>query len=451
MPRPTLLGLPTEILSAICATLCAHCICDPNNTTSIINPSLYGLDIRADTEALASLSRTCRQLHDVAMPYLYHCFAFKPEQHLLGFVRTISQRPDLGTLVRHVQLFAKIPDHREHLAFIHHQAVRRGMLLPDDWMLPTEDEDDDDYDDVLGDEYQYDLGGGVLVDLLLNIAVHLEQLAVELFNEQQFGRSLPPSMSLPSLRAVSLLWYDEGTGSAGLELGAVAGLFEKAPKLERLEVSCCYSVPPGLALGNLTRLQLNDTILSTADLRRLATACPSLTAFTFCADVSDELVYVDTEEFIPRDLPEGLLPCSDTLQHLEIDVSKWVACQGFEREHVITSLTEFTALKNLILDGVCLGYGEEDEADGPETEDQSRTDINALVDLLPASIESVTISGNHPSLYNPILELAQQVQNGLFPRLKTFRETGFDPSLPPHPFQPLQDAMQDAGVSFVPS
>jgi hypothetical protein len=116
---------------------------------------------------------------------------------------------------------------------------------------------------------------------------------------------------------------------------------------------------------------------------------------------------------------------------------------------VITSLKEFTALETLILDGACICYGEGGLGGFDREDDEPLTDVNSLANLLPASIESVTIDGTHPSLYEPILALAQEVRNGTFPRLKEFRETGFDSTFLPHPFGPLEDAMRKSGVLFI--
>ena len=115
-------------------------------------------------------------------------------------------------------------------------------------------------------------------------------------------------------------------------------------------------------------------------------------------------------------------------------------------------MKEFTALKTLSLNGACFcPEDEHDDEHDQRAEDEGARNIDMLVNLLPSSLESVTVIGHNPGLYNPMMELVQHVRRGSFPHLKKFVETGFHARSPPHPFKPVEDAMMEAGISYLSS
>lgn len=363
----------------------------------------------------------------------------------VDFFRTICQRPDRSARVYRVAI-GGIEERGlsiEDLLFMIEHAMDHGMSLPEDWNPPT----DEDLDEGVFDPYQWRLTAAIYVDMLLSTVVNIQQLHLEVVSETQYGSFLPPSTTLSFLRALKL---DGEDSRSGFSLEVASGIFEMAPRLELLEVYMCTSAPSGLAVRNLKWPRLQDSILDLEELRDLTTACSNLESFIFHTSLSDDEVPLGTDGFIPRELCQGLLPCKDTLRYLEVQCG-WECWNDFGPQDVITSLKEFTALETLVLDGGCICCGEDDLSGSDREDDEPIPDVNTLINLLPASIISVTIDGTYPSLYEPILVLAQEIRNGTFPRLREFRETGVSPRVSSHSFEPLNNAMRNSGVMFVSS
>jgi hypothetical protein len=401
MSPAVLPDLPTEVLHTICAEFCDHCRhgsgLGGDTRISTTCSSLPSITRKLhDTRALISLSRACHRLYQIVTPFIYHdfdLFCMKKRQ-IKAFVRTIRKRPDLRAFVCRAASFYS--------------------------------------------------------DMLLSTIVDVTQLHLKIDGQIKPRRFLSPSTTLRSLRALTLVWRTDYIDVLGL--AAATSLLEKAPSLELLQLCNCYMAPKGLPLENLKWLRLHDSLFGFEELRDLAEACSNLETFIFHTSIDDgDILPLDYGESIPEELQRGLLPCRDTLRHLEIQCG-WATCGTYLQNRVITSLKEFTVLETLILDSSCICCREDDGLDGSsQINGESSADVNLFLNLLPVSIISVTINDSHPILYEPILALAQEVRNGTFPRLKEFREnrSGSNPSF--HPLGPLQNAMTKGGVSFLSS
>lgn len=100
--------LPTEILQLICCQLCTHCREAHTGRTKAHNEPAERVDVRLRRSALAFLCRVSKVFSAIATPYLYH-FLFHqwPEDQgrtLPSLIETVTRRPDLARLVKHVEV-----------------------------------------------------------------------------------------------------------------------------------------------------------------------------------------------------------------------------------------------------------------------------------------------------------------------------------------------------------
>ncbi|KAF5010264.1 hypothetical protein FDECE_3582 [Fusarium decemcellulare] len=421
-PVAALLGLPVEILQAVCVELCPYCT--PN--TGAENARIPG-DAPQRRRAVASLARACHVLNRVTTPCIYHEFVDEEGgnwNRVIGFLRTINQRSDLAALVRHLSLNQYTTHPGKHWTFIRNEAKRRGFILP--YRNPPNVVDR--------------RSNGLLVDLCLSLVPNVETLDLVVWPRSEYGKFMPPSTNL-ALKECRLAW--DSDGAEILRLGEFATFFERTPHLESLEIEMCYYAARGLALGNLKRLKLKDSVIKLNDLRNLATGCSKLETFIFHNNLSYEQAPIEAEHFLPKNIPLGLGPCKDTLRHLEIQCN-WEPFASLSPGHFVTSLKEFTTLETLILDVDCLCFGSTDDWE------QSTDTVpkSLIIKLLPSSIKTVVIDGDRTSLYEPILALANKVKKGFFTQLKDFKVTGYHPNYPPFPFGRVKNTMAESGVSF---
>ncbi|KAF4981038.1 hypothetical protein FZEAL_3090 [Fusarium zealandicum] len=422
MSRTALLDLPTEIYQTIFGHFCAHCTPGPELT------SLRKGGVSASTRrTLAALSQSCRSLHQVATPLLYHEVvgdAWQLDQ-ALDFLRTISQRPDLAACVRHFSL-GKYPTHPgQHWLSIKKLAKSRGVLLP--FKNPP--------------HYEDPRLSGLLFDISLSLVPHVQKLGVTVFSGGDYGNYLPSSTRLSSLKELRLSLEDDYAES--LQMSDFAMLFKMTPSLENLEVGMCFSAFRGVALGNLKTLKLKNSILKLKDLRDVAVRCTKLETFIFHTSMTEEQAPSGLEHFAPRQIVQALTPRKGTLRHLEIQCD-WEPFTSVSPKGLVTSVKELTALETLYLDVNCLCYGSTDDFE------QAHDTVAAslMVGLLPASIKTVIIDGDRSSLYEPILKLARHAQKGALPQLGNFKVTGFHSSFPPFSFHKVGAAMEAAGIVF---
>ncbi|KAK4450398.1 hypothetical protein QBC34DRAFT_75513 [Podospora aff. communis PSN243] len=156
-----LIQLPAEILREICSYLCLHCSApcivwedpEPADTRDPgMERSAELCGLRHPTHNLAALSRTCRRLHDIAQPYLYHCIRWAPEppasipvldlaRQFLVTSRIFSvlqaTKPDVAQRVQAAELDCVyigpiLPSSKLDVAFNRADVYPRGYVLPSD-------------------------------------------------------------------------------------------------------------------------------------------------------------------------------------------------------------------------------------------------------------------------------------------------------------------------------
>lgn len=457
MDCAALSNLPTEVLQAICAQLCTHCTPEVEfgdarrfaNITWELQRLTRGC---MNTHALIYLSQTCRRFHQIVKPFIYHDFVTEPWRlcQIRDFLRTVCRNPDLATLIRRLAIHKDVFSPGDHWLLIKDEATRRGISRAREWDPPI----NDDTLHTGAERYSCLFSAEILIALLLSTFINVEYLYLETRTGARNGRLIPPWTNRPSLKVLHL-----ATGTSGIEpldFELLESLFERAPNLESLQVSIgfgpCPWLPMGarasplLLAGNLRWLKFKDTIPLLEDLQDLATACPKLETFVFHTSIRDD---GRGNMFRPRLLAQGLLPCKNTLRHIEIECS-WEPIVRRSLDPFIDSLKEFTSLECLVLSGTCASFTDFTQwvrSESDEEHTKPSCDAYCLIKLLPASIRTVVLDKVCHNLVKPILALAQEVAKGSFPYLTSFEMTGLRlRHLRKYEF--LKETMGDVGVLF---
>lgn len=130
-PRRSLLSLAVGDLETICSHLCPHCIRErtPNSlSTSGTWDSLDRMQLgsRVHTRTLSSLSLTCRLLHAVAEPYLFHCPITSTTHGPANLAQLITKlRPQLARHVVDVDIPFPLPPYLPPA-----NVWRKSLVLP---------------------------------------------------------------------------------------------------------------------------------------------------------------------------------------------------------------------------------------------------------------------------------------------------------------------------------
>ncbi|KAM5341739.1 hypothetical protein ACJ41O_014770 [Fusarium nematophilum] len=430
----SLADLPAEILIKICTALCDHCTAGSGTAceNAFFCPFSSGPDnvwdepYRDNKRDLASLCRTSRRLNAIASPVLYHFVleaSFTWDQpSLMGYVRAICRNPALGRDLKHAVIHAYVQVKPEHLPLIHEITKILRTELPDRWQDPKPDEEIKPHDpedgtvlrvtrDSVRDENQIALRHSFVIDFLLSLAVNLEELLLEMSRATEFGDSMPASASLQSLKALRLRLADH-YGARQYGLGSVAEVLKRAPNLHTLEAAQCSFVPTGLCLGGLKYVEFDDSLLGTGDVKTLASSCKGLETFIIRygepSPAAQRRRSGSHRILSPKELVKELEPCASSLRRLEMRVNPiWFGLPEFYRKNAITSLKQFSVLKHLSLDELylCCGRGKFEMA------------RSLLADLLPPSIERVTLGRVQSEFYGAAEDLCKEVRQGAFPSL----------------------------------
>ncbi|KAJ4246584.1 hypothetical protein NW762_013526 [Fusarium torreyae] len=362
----------------------------------------------SDTRTLINLASTCRSLCRSVLPFAYHHIhttEWSPAQasHLL---RILSLVPRLGSFVGCLTIQAKLvpQDLGDDVLRV---AVRRKMIRPGEpigyYCTPVETPRGrgrynytprpryEAAEDKLPDHCQalHDL----LVDVLLSTMPNIRHLSLDISSTAKHGNYLPGTFRLHHLRYLHI-YCSTGAGdfeARGCDLLNLESLFEKAPNIVSLEIqlggTCKWTVSPHLTFKNLRSLKLINSLIPRAGLKRITQKCPQLEEFI--------LVHADEANQTLKALPDALFPCRETLRYLEVYWKPWGSRQPLSS---IGSLHKLTNLKMLVLGGESLRV--EYDEDGKPTE-------ASLIKLLPSSINSVWIEGQHLDLYAPMLALTE--------------------------------------------
>ncbi|KAH7153144.1 hypothetical protein EDB81DRAFT_447492 [Dactylonectria macrodidyma] len=488
---PTLLDLSTETLCLIFRHLCLHCqgeyslpyspAHDHHHPAQESNaPSWYG----ATRQELASLCLVSQRIRDIAQDILYHEFVldwggswrsgcYSWNGRLTSFMRTISQRRDLADRVRSVSLSWSLLDpigDEEARDTLKAVANARDIHLPWLWKQRSQTTSGDErykrfLSFFLDNPKHYDDGPRSILDCNLTIyAPRRSWLTVELFS---LLMSLLPNVE--HLRHVGLerrcLWPEMGISPASLHALGVESiplksldldcqdltLLRMAENLEMLSLHTSIIHDDAPAMPNLKTLRLTDVRLRKNSLEHLLSCCTgALHTFVYEArepvtlDIEDVIAVVEggdypgSNHFQPSDAVECLRSHQKSLRTLHLDLRR----RTFDDigTEPICSLEDFTVLESLFL---CSMDIYNDRLD-------PRSDTYALVNRLPASIESLYLAAHHKGhkirlgrgllgLSNVLQYRRQQLPN--LQRIWCDDAERFEEAL-------MRHRMNDAGVEF---
>ena len=386
-PSPSLLGLPSDILGHVCAALCPHCT---RPATAAASCDRRGI------RALASLSRTCKALRDVAQPVLSH--DLNPRSHI-RLIRTLLARPDLAACARTLCNDGCLADLRDDdHPILEAAAARLGIALPEGWEL----EPDDNADAVQSRVF----------DVLLALVPGLDTLGYTRYMNLTPTELLVGSdTALPSLRRLHVSYWDT---EGGFDLGECRELLRLAPSLEYLGARMCYAVRPGLALANVRALHLQYSYLGVQDLQDAVRACPLLEEFSYKSGGSAVSQYTDGRaEFVPAEAMRELETRKATLRRLDLDFDS--GCGEYlhffdshvEADHAMGSLAGFPLLEMLLVPPEYF-FGEDEWESSDMVED--------LIEMLPPSLRFLGLHGKLDPFPSPE-GLAEAIGRGVFPNL----------------------------------
>lgn len=319
--------LPVELIEPICRYLCLHC------TEPEIFPHADAEDARQRKSALAGLARTCKLMHMVAQPFLYHYYAsgnmprmllpnrtnskarsivYKPRNDGLHlFFRTIAERPDLAAHVQALQLTTP-PSNAD-------ASVLDAILLLRD--VSNKIGLSVTFWDI---RQQRPIVYYWLQQIVLLLCSNVSKLLVEASFVSLAGGNfqLPPGRKLLSLKSVGLV--SDGVTD---HLSMIERLDVLAPNIETISAADVFDVVTGsgrwdpwnrlfkIRLPNVRKLVLND--ISPVALSHIVRDCPQLEEleYTHHGHTNDDRLRVDVRT---HHVLSSLTPLSHTLRRLSL-------------------------------------------------------------------------------------------------------------------------------------
>ena len=321
--------LPNEILEAIFAHFCCHCI---EETESSLNDSPSEDPSRQEGKTtLANLCLVTSRLRAIAQPVLYHRISLRwnNTDKLVSLLRIMISRPEIASSVKQL-VFDMLRDPDISYAdgnLCTQAALMGGHSLPDDWYLRKE------Y------EWPQELSLQLVSELLTRLpCVEAMRLTITLF--QSSTASFPVVRSIPSLPRLRTLMLDCHHRRHGrFHLADMSALFQMACNLDYLCISYCRDVSTQLPLNSITHMRLVHSRFSFADMDRLLSSCRRLKVFSYSP--------IETGEAVRSNEVLSLLKRhghDKTLSTLVLDHMGW--CPSSRR---INSMSGFSNLKSLEL------------------------------------------------------------------------------------------------------
>jgi hypothetical protein len=372
----SLLSLPLLALAGVAEALCPHCTEDPTSY-EWDSPLHYGgcRELLSRTRDLVNLAATCKDLHYIALPILYHLAQCYPHRrvHLL---RTLARRPDLARRVKVLRLdFPPISGRALHdkddRAFVLELAARHG------WPHAGAPGNKEEY--VLDLEAAEDvrLAGDLSINLLLALCPNLKKVTIDLRRWYRFDLLQPGA--LPHLKDVFIT-----TSNAWdyINLGDLRGLYHAAPSIESFtscEMGCEGNVP--LPWANLRHLSLDMCSISPAYLSVVLTSCPQLESFSYFLGGCSSITTTRRMRFLFHYAPQ--------LKHLDLHIgwdseydevefeSGWDEVWDKDLPGPAPGFASLSHLETLVLDG-------------PKFLDEWR-DQRPVATLFPRSLRSLTL------------------------------------------------------------
>ncbi|KAH7118629.1 hypothetical protein B0J13DRAFT_196476 [Dactylonectria estremocensis] len=390
-----LMKLPNETLEALCWCLCSHCFDRGNDS------NLPGI------KALSALSKTCRRLRDIAQPVLFHYFDPSSENPV-PLLRNLLARPDLAANIQEAcigEWDIGMGLSSEDIKFC--ESTMAMFSHPDgspfnvsaswfstEYVVPG-------HDILFVSQPEV-----ALAAIAMTLMPNVQTLELEVGYHWRFPFCLPGS--LPHLTKLD---FRHGDTELGQDLIAVEELLAAATNLKIFNCYMLSRISGNFFHQNVVELNLTQSHLEARFFGVLMMGLPNLSIFTYeagGAHVSDSL------DAYPDEISQALHIRADTLQRVSLNLEETYEMEGVGPLHVMTSLKEMKRLKCLVIPSRAI-YG--DDEDGDET------DGFGLTNLLPKSIEDLTIEDLPANKLNDLLELGK-VATTLFPSLVKLQVLG---------------------------
>ena len=390
----TLATLPSDVILAICATMCNHC------SGASIWPD--GSSGRRRKSSLRNLSLTCRLLRDIAQPILYHNVHPKD---LLPLLRTAIERPHLAANVRGLsnhQSYQSEPSPKD-IQLLEAAAQCLGICKKPGWL-----------EQILTDELSRD---NWILELTLAHLPNVEALSLTLpyiSGELDLGNLLQRKVLLASIRRLYITHSDQEDGM--IDLTELGPLLSAMPNLKSLDVHLAGGMTEPLPFPELRSLSFAQANIGIESLERIVSSCPKLQMFEYDGSMRRREINEDSPEFTWGQAQRILLQRKDTIRHLNFDFGDDFLSlreEGLETDDYCGSFKEFTALETLFVwSSSLVDMDADDEAsDFPES-------VQDVIDVLPESLKLLAFARPKKG-WNGIQILVQAIKRGHFPSLKT--------------------------------
>lgn len=373
--------LPNELLYKICKNLCPHCANLPRSLPE------DGYKLEDGRHALSCLSKTCRQLREIAQPILYHHVYTIRHWH---FLRSIIARPDLAANVRELQYPGDSDS--PFSGDLNADAVLRAQ---EELLKHMEGIDGTDINTI---------NWADILDMILERLPNAEELSINIGNThiEVFHADLE---SIRRLR----LYSRSKDREHGDQMGSLLSVM---PDLEELNISIDFRPEETymLPFTELRSLDLEFSRWSASGLTTMINHCPQLERFR-CYGVLGPGVY---EDDLVWSLAQRILqPLKKTLKHVNFCRDTDFYPEEPSLSHYFGSFRELDGLETLWMD---IGYILPDRSSPYDLTCPANTD--ELVALLPESLRLVYFCGID-DWWHGIEMLAQAIEGGHFPRLET--------------------------------
>ena len=386
--------IPVELIRHICSFVYPNCF--------KTEPTCYEWN-RGQIQ-LSRLSRTCRRLHTIVQPLVYHCFSDWGREslpRLIRFIRTLKERPDLA---QHVKSITHQDPYAGELDVESKKYVEKAII---DLELPAVSEGWN-----IDGEGEYRL---IPLEVLLTLTPNLETLRIPLDCDwrlhllPQLIKTNPPFLT--KLNTLKVFHYFIAGDRWDVCFAAVVALCEAAPNLRTLclptpDIDSAGSAP--LPLANLRRLLLyHNCFISPEGLTWILESAPLLEVIALHWDAMAGEYSADCQV---TDMWHALERCKGTLREVRLDVRNDTEHGMTER----TSMADFTALEVLAVDGHSLHSLK-------QAWDRTHrgSSVEFLSEFFPASTRDVTFwNPDAGELQEAMLRFARAARGGRYPNLR---------------------------------
>lgn len=366
------------------------------------------------TKFLASLILCSHRLNKIATPVLYRTFIQTKSGALPAFLRTLSEKPKMGALVKKIIVYqvGEEEDGMDMGEFSREDLERIG--LGQDVLEYFETSRPDWINDLERGNWQ------AVFALLLLVLPSLEEIVIASYDPGFMGNDYIETAleyaahqqrishaphSLRSLKTVTMAYWDtEGGMSMEVILPYCA-----LPSVKAARIHQASSFGSSSQRYRTQDLQIGNSNIAPEALVDLLRCFPSLKKLYYWSSGGT----VGDEVFLPREFSRGIEHLKGCLEELTVLDYDGNFSGAFDEIEAIGSLAGFKKLRKLAINYACLLIPDPDDDDSDAEEDWRREP--KLVHILPSSLELLAVSQCGPTILDQVQEVLEQRQN--FPSL----------------------------------